>query len=133
EQEGVITDLSSRHTGPENRFVRVGRGSIGGKGRGIAFVSTLIVRHRLLERFDGLQIRIPKTMVLGTDTFDAFVAQFDINALLTLEAGAEVTEWFVGGHFPDDILRDLWKGFESLKGPLAVRSTSLLEDSRFRP
>lgn len=133
EQAGVITDLSSRHTGPENRFVRVGRGSIGGKGRGIAFVSTLIVRHDLLEHFDGLQIRIPKTVVLGTDAFDAFMDQFDVNELSRLDSDEEVTARLLEGHFPDAVLRDLWKAFANLRGPLAVRSSSLLEDSRFQP
>jgi DNA-binding NarL/FixJ family response regulator len=133
EQEGVITDLSSRRTGPENRFVRVGRGSIGGKGRGIAYVSTLIVRHGLLRVFDGLEIRIPKTVVLGTDAFDLFMSQFEMKKLLSLESDSEVTEFVLRGHFPDTILRDLWKAFENLRGPLAVRSSSLLEDSRFQP
>ncbi len=133
EQEGVITDLSSRHTGPDNRFVRVARGSIGGKGRGIAFVSTLIVGQNLLERFAGLQIRIPKTVVLGTDAFDAFMEQFDINELIALESDEKVTEWMLSGHFSDEILRDLSKAFDNLRGPLAVRSSSLLEDSRFQP
>lgn len=133
EQEGVITDLSTRRTGPENRFVRVGRGSIGGKGRGIAYMSTLIVRHGLLGAHEGLQIRIPKTVVLGTDAFDGFMGQFDIHDLLALESDQQVREWMLSGHFPDAIMRDLWQAFENLRGPLAVRSSSLLEDSRFQP
>ncbi len=133
EQQGVITDLAARSTGPENRFVRVGRGSIGGKGRGLAFVSHLIVRHDLLERFEGLEIRIPKTVVLGTDAFDAFMSQFDVNALLALESDHAVTSAILEGRFPEAVIRDLSKAFDNLRGPLAVRSSSLLEDSRFRP
>jgi len=133
EQEGVITDLYARHTGPENRFVRIGRGSIGGKGRSLAFVSTQIVRHSLLHRFEGLQIRIPKTLVLGTDAFDRFMDRIDLDQLLTLDDDQQVTEVMQSGRFPDLLLQDLSQAMGNLKGPLAVRSSSLLEDSRFRP
>jgi CheY-like chemotaxis protein len=133
EQAGVITDLYSRHTGPDNRFVRIGRGSIGGKGRSVAFVSTLIVRHNLLDRFDGLQVRIPKTVVLGTDAFDSFMEQIDVDELLSLDQDTQVSEWVMAGKFDDALLGDLQKAFGILRGPLAVRSSSLLEDSRFQP
>jgi CheY-like chemotaxis protein len=133
EQEGVITDLSSRRTGPENRFVRIGRGSIGGKGRGIAFVGTQIVRHRLLRRFKGLQIRIPKTVVLGTDAFDVFMEGIDRAELLALPDDEAITKRMLAVDLPDAVMRDLFTAWLALKGPLAVRSSSLLEDSRFRP
>jgi CheY-like chemotaxis protein len=133
EQAGVITDLAARHTGPENRFLRVGRGSIGGKGRSLAFVSTLIVRHGLLERFHGLEIRIPKTFALGTDAFDAFMEQVKMGEVLALREDRLVTDRMLDNSFPEEVLRDLRKAFDNLKGPLAVRSSSLLEDSRFQP
>jgi CheY-like chemotaxis protein len=133
EQAGVITDLSARFTGPENRFVRVGRGSIGGKGRGIAFVSTQIVRHGLLARFEGLQIRIPKTVVLSTDAFDALMQQLDVAALSRLESDRAVSEKVQRASFPEAVERDLARAFAALRGPIAVRSSSLLEDSRFQP
>ena len=137
EQEGVITDLYARNTGPENRFVRIGRGSVGGKGRSIAFFSSEIVRHDLLYRYDdrGLQIRIPKTVVLGTDAFDEFMDQehIEYDELLDVEDDDAVTGIVLEGGFPESTLRDLRKAFDNLRGPLAVRSSSLLEDSRFQP
>lgn len=137
EQEGVITDLYARNTGPENRFVRIGRGSIGGKGRSIAFFSSEIVRHNLLYRYHdrGLQIRIPKTVVLGTDAFDAFLDQehIEYDELLDVEDDDAVTTIVLEGGFPEATLRDLRKAVDNLRGPLAVRSSSLLEDSRFQP
>ncbi|MCA9622905.1 MAG: hypothetical protein KC731_27995 [Myxococcales bacterium] len=132
EQEGVITDLIARNTGPDNRFIRVGRGSMGGKGRGIAFLSTQIVRHRLLERYPGLEVRIPKTVVLGTDAYDAFMAPFDLAALEELE-DAQITEAALAEPLPESVVSDLRQAVDGLKGPLAVRSSSLLEDSRFQP
>jgi CheY-like chemotaxis protein len=132
EQEGVITDFSPRLHAPQNRFVRVGRGSIGGKGRSVAFVNTQIVRHGLLDRLAGLQIRIPKTVVLGTDVFDEFMAQLDVDELLELDDEA-ITEAFLAHPLPPDAVHDLRAAFDDLSGPLAVRSSSLLEDSRFQP
>jgi CheY-like chemotaxis protein len=133
DQAGLITDLSARHTGPENRFVRVGTGSMGGKGRGVAFVSALIVRHDLLTRFPTLAIRIPKTVVLGTDVFDAFLAQVDVAELLALDSDDAVSARLAACDFPDEVRRDVRVAFDNLKGPLAVRSSSLLEDSRLQP
>ncbi|HZO16335.1 MAG TPA: PEP/pyruvate-binding domain-containing protein, partial [Polyangiaceae bacterium] len=132
EQEGVITDLAARHTGPENRFVRVGRGSVGGKGRAVAFVSAQIVRHGLLQRYKDLQIRVPKTVVLGTDAFETFMDRVD-RAGLTSLTDEGVTERMLAASLPDEVMRDLHKAWINLKGPLAVRSSSLLEDSRFQP
>lgn len=132
EQEGVITDLGGKQAGPQNRFVRACRGSMGGKGRGVAFVNTQIVRHGLLERFDKLQIRIPKTVVLGTDAFDAFMGDLDIEEILKLD-DATIRRRFVERPLPDWLVSNLRSAYEQLKGPLAVRSSSLLEDSRFQP
>jgi len=133
EQESVITDLSSRNRGTESRFIRLGRGSIGGKGRSVAFVSSIIVGHGLLTRHPGLQIRIPKTMVLGTDVFDRFMEPLDVPALVSLENDAELHRRVEAAPLPDDVRRDLRLAFSDLEGPLAVRSSTLLEDSRFRP
>ncbi len=133
EQEGVITDFSARYTGPHNRFVRVGRGSVGGKGRGIAFVSALIVRYGLLDRYEGLQIRIPKTVVIGTDVYDHCLEKLDMPRVLAARSDDEVTSMWRDIDLPSEVVSDLWAAVNELKGPLAVRSSSLLEDSRFQP
>jgi Pyruvate phosphate dikinase, AMP/ATP-binding domain len=134
EQEGVITDLYSRDTGPDNRFVRVGRGSIGGKGRGIAFFSSEIVRHGLLDKYPELQIRIPKTVVLGTSAFDRLMDDVDLEEFIDDPKGdAAITTAVMGGRLSDPVRADLRQAFDNLSGPLAVRSSSLLEDSRFQP
>ncbi len=133
EQEGVIADFVARRTGPHNRFVRLGKGSLGGKGRSVAFLAAQIVRHGLLRKYPGLQIRIPKTVVLGTDVFDAFMGQYDLGDLLAIDDDAEVLQRIIDGALPTDLLADLLTSFEPLRGPLAVRSSSLVEDSRFQP
>ena len=133
EQEGIITDFSPLQTGPDNRFVRLGKGSIGGKGRGIAFVNGLIAKYGLLSKFDGLEIRIPKTVVIGTDEYDLFMTDHDAGELQALPTDADVTRKFLEDTLPPALVRDLWTAFQALNGPLAVRSSSLLEDSRFLP
>jgi hypothetical protein len=132
EQEGVIADFSPRQTGPANRFVRLGRGSLGGKGRSVAFLSAQIVRNSLLRRFDGLEIRIPKTIVIGTDVFDQFMAEFSVPELMGLDDN-EIVDRFVAQPLPAGLRGDLAAALPALRGPLAVRSSSVLEDSRFQP
>jgi hypothetical protein len=133
DQEGVITDFIPHQTGPQNRFVRLGKGSVGGKGRGIAFMSSMIVSHDLLRCFDGLQIRIPKTVVLGTDEYDRFLKKTDENTDYENLSDAQITAHFLKHKLSSSLVRDLWTAFVVLKGPLAVRSSSILEDSRFFP
>ncbi|MEM9191077.1 MAG: PEP/pyruvate-binding domain-containing protein, partial [Myxococcota bacterium] len=128
EQDGTISDATAPPTASDNRFVRVGRGSIGGKGRGLAFMNSLIVRHALLSHFEELQIRIPKTVVLGTDTFDRFLENNGLTGQPEISP-----ERFLEGRLDEEVLDDLASAFFELRGPLAVRSSSVLEDSRFRP
>jgi len=133
EQAGVITDFSPKYTGPENRFVRIGRGSIGGKGRGLAFINSLVATEDLLERFPGLQIRIPKTIVVGTNEFDRFMEPIELDELLSLPSDAAITTRLLAGQLRPELRRLLRQAYDGLRGPLAVRSSSLLEDSRFQP
>jgi len=133
EQSVVITDFSPKYTGPENRFVRIGRGSIGGKGRGLAYMNTMIASEGLLERFPGFQIRIPKTVVIGTEEFDRFMETISINELLGQHSDSRTTERLLAAQLRPELRRKLRKAFDALKGPLAVRSSSLFEDSRFQP
>ncbi len=133
EQAGVITDFAARHTGPENRFVRIGRGSIGGKGRGLAYISAQIVARGLLERFPGLQVRIPKTIVIGTEEFDLFMEAIDHDQLLSLPEDTAITDYVVAKPLRQELRQQLEVMFGALHGPVAVRSSSLLEDSRFQP
>ena len=134
EQEGVITDYSPKQSGTARQLVRVGHGSIGGKGRGIAFVNAMLARHDLHERFAELDIKIPKTVVVGADEFDRFLEENALSreSLLAMDQ-AQVLDRFLEGQLRENLLADLESVFRDLTGPLAVRSSSLLEDSRFQP
>ncbi|ACY13108.1 PEP/pyruvate-binding domain-containing protein [Haliangium ochraceum] len=143
DQEGIISDLSAPPSAAETRFMRIGRGSIGGKGRGIAFVRSLIVSHGLATHFPRLEIRIPRTVALSTEAFERFVdrnrAHLELDrmqhsgsrARTIDESGRASFARWMAADFDPDMARDLEPAVRALQGPLAVRSSSLLEDSRF--
>jgi len=134
EQEGILADFSPRQGGPVRLLVRLGKGSVGGKGRGIAFVNSMLVRHGLKERFPGLRIGIPKTLVLGVEEFDRFLETAAIaRDQVADEPRERVLRRFLDAKLDEELLGDLRAAFAELDGPLAVRSSSLLEDSRFQP
>ena len=116
-------------------FVKIGKGSLGGKARGLAFMSTLMQENPgIYERFPGVKIRIPKTVVLSTEGFEAFVAE---NDLQRFSRGAftdeQVLAAFLAGRMPQWLLQDLASFLEQVRYPLSIRSSSLLEDAHFQP
>lgn len=134
ERQGAITDFTARQDETETPFVRLGKGSIGGKGRGIAFVNALIVRHGLEDHYEGMRVRIPRTVAIGTDEFDRFVVENNLEDLRNCFDDREIIARFLDGRLSEEVLRDLkmaclWE----MKGPLAIRSSSLLEDSQLHP
>ena len=134
QQEGAIIDFSSALAGPMARFVRVGKGSLGGKARGLAFVSSLIARNALRHRFDGLRVEVPRSVVIPTDEFDQFIESNRILAGGLAATDAQtVLARCLAGTLSDRLMRDLPLAIAALKGPLAVRSSSLLEDSQLQP
>lgn len=135
QQRGALTDFSKDSFDPRNSFARIGGGSLGGKARGLGFVNILINNYQLRDRFHGIQISVPPAVVLGTDIFDLFLddnglRQFALNA----SDDGEVTRRFVdAASFPDGALGDLAAFLDLVREPLAVRSSSLLEDSQYHP
>jgi CheY-like chemotaxis protein len=115
-------------------FLRIGGGSLGGKARGLAFVRHLLHKHRGEHRFPGVRVAVPPALVLTTDVFDRFVAE---NNLLdfAIHCGddAEIQRRFVGASLPASLRDDLLAFLAEVHFPLAVRSSSLLEDSHYQP
>lgn len=115
-------------------FARIGGGSIGGKARGLAFVRRLLALHGVSRRFPGVRVSVPRAVVLGTDVFDRFLAD---NGLLEFAIRADDDETlvrrFLEARLPDDVLTDLAAFLDRVRWPLAVRSSSLLEDSQYQP
>ena len=134
-QQGIITDFKKDTFDTQSGFARIGGGSLGGKARGLSFVNTLINNYQIHNRFSGVKIQVPPSIVLGTDVFDAFMDENDLrNFALSCDDNLEITKRFLNAsHFPEDILASLAAFLDLIKEPLAVRSSSLLEDSQYHP
>ncbi len=134
-QRGQITDFTKETFDPNTSFARIGSGSLGGKARGLGFVNRLIHSFDIRNRFPGVKIMIPPAVVLATDIFDQFIEE---NNLREFALGAtndeEITRRFIEAQwFPPDVLHALSAFLELIRVPLAVRSSSLLEDSQYHP
>jgi CheY-like chemotaxis protein len=118
----------------DNYFLRIGGGSLGGKARGLAFVRHLLHNHRLARRFPGVSIAVPPSVVVATDIFDRFLAE---NNLLDFAMHAtddrEVQRRFLEASLPGALRENLLAFLAQVNYPLAVRSSSLLEDSQYQP
>jgi len=115
-------------------FARIGDGSLGGKGRGLAFLDNIIKRHPELNKFENAQVSIPKTVVLCTDFFDRFMDDNDLWGIALSDAPDDlILQHFLKAQLPDDLIEDFMTFFEAVKSPIAVRSSSLLEDSHYQP
>jgi CheY-like chemotaxis protein len=115
-------------------FARIGGGSLGGKARGLAFVRFLLNYHGITRRFPGVRIGVPSAVVLATDVFDRFLTENRLlDAALACEDDAELERRFLDAHLPSDVTQDLVAFLDAVRAPLAVRSSSLLEDSQYQP
>jgi CheY-like chemotaxis protein len=134
-QRGIITEMVQGRFDPDADFVKIGRGSLGGKARGLAFASTLLKENPdLARKFEGVDIRVPKTLAISTEGFDAFTTENDLKGFATREVpDAAIAEEFARAPLPQWLLRDLEAFVEHTVCPLAVRSSSLLEDAQFQP
>jgi CheY-like chemotaxis protein len=134
-ERGLIADFSKESFDPNSSFARIGGGSLGGKARGLGFVNTLINNYDVRERFDGVQIYVPPAVVLGTDVFDQFVDENDLRtfALNSTDDEEVLRRFLEAKKFPEDTLGELAAFLDLIRDPLAVRSSSLLEDSQYHP
>ena len=115
-------------------FARIGDGSLGGKGRGLAFLDNIIKTHPDFNRFGGATVQIPKTVVLCTDVFDQFMEQNNLYDIALSDAPDEVIlHHFLEAQLPDSYIADFFTFFEATHSPIAIRSSSLLEDSHYQP
>ena len=115
-------------------FARIGEGSLGGKGRGLAFLDNVIKRHPEFNQYDNATVQIPKTVVLCTDIFDEFMMTNNLYPIALSDASDdEILKHFLRAQLPDSLIADFFTFFEATKSPIAVRSSSLLEDAHYQP
>ena len=134
-QRGVITEFNKETFDPANSFARVGSGSLGGKGRGLGFINTLISNYNLRDKYPDAEIAVPSAIVVATDVFDRFLSENHMESFaLSSTDEVEVQRRFLEApRFPQDIASKLRDFLEIMHEPLAVRSSSLLEASQYQP
>jgi DNA-binding NarL/FixJ family response regulator len=133
-QTGVVADFAPSRFDLPTAFTRIGSGSMGGKARGLAFINTLIRRHNLRYHFDNVRIAVPPSAAISTDIFDTFLDQNDLRGLTTRDTDdEEIAAAFLEAKLPRHIYDDLTEFLQRVRRPLAVRSSSLLEDSHDQP
>jgi CheY-like chemotaxis protein len=130
---GILVDFDPDDFETSTNIARIGTGSIGGKARGLAFVSMLLNRYGVRDLFDDVRIVVPGAVVLCTDLFDAFVESNGLRDCLDVEDDDEVRRRFLAAPFPADARGQIRSFLEGITYPLAVRSSSILEDSLYQP
>lgn len=131
---GVVAIFQKDRFDQYSNFARIGNGSLGGKGRGLAFIDSMIKRNTQLDEFDGVQITVPKTLVLCTDVFLEFMESNQLYPIALSDASdEEILKEFLAARLPQSVREDLNAFLNVIKAPLAVRSSSLLEDSHYQP
>ena len=115
-------------------FARVGEGSLGGKARGLAFLNSLVLKHGLANKYENVKISIPRTIVVATEFFDQFIIENGLQYVIDSDiSDEEILSEFVSSRLPEGLVEQLKSYIETVRTPLAVRSSSKLEDSSYQP
>jgi hypothetical protein len=133
-QKGVLVDFDEEDFESETEFVKIGGGSLGGKARGLAFFSSWLYEYpSLRNKFSQLEILIPQTLIITTECFEKFIKSNNLRHLSRRDLpNDEIARYFVNGEFPSTFRNQLKIYLEHVNCPIAVRSSSLLEDAKFR-
>ena len=131
---GVVAVFDRMKFDKYAHFARIGEGSLGGKGRGLAFLDNIIKRHPEFNQYENATVQIPKTVVLCTDIFDEFMMSNNLYPIALSDASDdEILKHFLHAQLPDSLIADFFTFFEATKSPNAIRSSSLLEDAHYQP
>ena len=131
---GVIAHFDAQTYGRHIWFSRMGDGSLGGKARGLAFLNNLVYKHHLADKYEGVKISIPRTVVIATDYFDQFILDNDLQYVIDSDiSDEEILSEFVSSRLPERLVDELRAFVDTTRSPLAVRSSSKLEDSSYQP
>ena len=132
--QGVVAVFLKDRFDSYSNFARIGEGSLGGKGRGLAFIDNFLKRHEEFQEMDNATVAIPKTVVLCTDLFDEFMETNKLFEVALQDLDDEVIlKYFLNAKLPERLTDDFLTFIEAVKAPIAVRSSSLLEDSHYQP
>ncbi len=132
--QGVIAKFDKSSFDEYLMFSRIGEGSIGGKARGLAFINSVLTKNRLFNKFQDVIVTIPRTVVLSTDIFDEFMECNELYKLGLSNAGdEEILQRFLSASLPGRVHQDLYAFLSVVSNPIAIRSSSKLEDSHYQP
>lgn len=132
--QGVVAVFKRDRFDRYSNFARIGEGSLGGKGRGLAFIDNMVKRYPEFTEFENAKVAIPKTVVLCTDIFDEFMETNNLYQMALSDAEDEVIlKYFLKAKLPDSLIEDFFTFLDVVKSPIAIRSSSLLEDSHYQP
>ena len=135
-QLGIMTDFSKQKFEFDSSYTKIGGDSLGGKGRGIAFIRTLLYRSGIDIKYKNVKITVPSTVAIGTDLFDEFILENELQYLANNKkniSDKEIAKIFINSKIPKKLKQKLTKVLTHFKKPIAVRSSSLLEDSQNHP
>lgn len=132
--QGVIAQFDIETYNNYIWFARMGSGSLGGKARGLAFINKVLEQHELYHKFDNVRISIPRTVVIATDYFDEFISINGLQYVINSDNDdIDILSEFVGSRLPERLIGELRAYIRTIKYPIAIRSSSKLEDSHFQP
>ena len=132
--QGVVAVFQRDRFDRYSNFARIGEGALGGKGRGLAFIDNMVKRHIEFDEFENATVVIPKTVVLCTDIFDEFMDTNGLYQVALSDADDDtILKAFLRAKLPDRLVEDFFAFFDVVKSPIAIRSSSLLEDSHYQP
>lgn len=134
-QRGIVTEFRKETFNPDKSIARIGKGSIGGKARGLSFVNILLNNYLVQDRFEGVSIQIPPGVIISTDVFDTFLDRNHLRqfALQEMDDHEIIKRFLSSSFFPEAVLAQLAAFLDLVREPLSVRSSSLLEDSQYHP
>jgi hypothetical protein len=131
---GVITKFDKLHYDKSMIFSRIGDGALGGKGRGLAFIDMFLKKHKLSNKYDDINISIPRTVVLSTDVFDEFMERHNLFSFVAQDhTDEEILMKFISKSLPHWAVENIKALLHTVETPLAIRSSSVLEDSIYQP
>jgi len=131
---GIISKFDRKTYDTYLGFSRIGDGSLGGKGRGLAFIDSFLKRHKLRQKYKDVKISIPRTVVLSTEVFDEFIEKHQLISFVSkCNNDEEILKKFVSKSLPKWVIKDIEAFLKASKSPIAIRSSSVLEDSHYQP
>ena len=132
--QGVVARFDPETYSDAVAFARIGEGSLGGKARGLAFMNSMLIKYRQYDRHEGVRIMIPRSVVIATEYFDEFIDLNGLKYIISKESSdEEILSEFVTSTIPQRLQEELKAYIRTVRTPLAVRSSSKLEDSHYQP